>query len=180
MTNAPRQTDENTEAGFSLMEMLVVVFIIGLMSTLVILSMPRGSSSASHAADDVAVLLNRLKRESILLGEPVRWVHSRNAESFQRYQLGEWVLLSDNGGMFDRFSLDENVRLEIALLDFNGKTIRQPVQRRGSETDDAASVIVFLPTGEANEAQIRVSDGGGQVKLTLNANGDLTRDSEGA
>ena len=41
-------------------------------------------------------------------------------------------------------------------------------------------MIVFLPTGEANEAQIRVSDGGGQVKLTLNANGDLTRDSEGA
>ena len=67
MTNAPRQTDENTEAGFSLMEMLVVVFIIGLMSTLVILSMPRGSSSASHAADDVAKgLCNLQKRLSLL------------------------------------------------------------------------------------------------------------------
>ena len=164
-----------SDAGFSLVELLIVIFIIGLLSSVAIMTLPEGRTPAVRTSDNIATILTRLSRESILLGEPVRWRHTQNGELYERYTLGSWTPMN-SGGIYERWSPDSLVQMDIELLDYAGKDSNENKSLNTKIAGEKYNpAIVFLPTGEATAARILVSDSAHQIELKLESDGTLVR-----
>ena len=169
----PTQHTQDKDQGFSLVELLIVIFIVGLMSSVVVLSLPDDDTSVSKAADDVTVMLGRLQREAILQGRPIRWQYSSTQNLVERYSKQEWSVLGDKSHIYSRFKLNKGVEFKASLVEFAEGKFR-PGKRR--PTDEAVvPAIVFLPTGEATAATITLSDFERNIVLSLSADGRVKR-----
>ena len=161
------------DAGFSLMEILVVVFIIGLLSSVVIMTLPDQKTEERKAADDLSRMLVLASREAILLGEPVRWQHDENGGAFHRYSLGEWKDLGYDERAYADFYLQEDIRVQVKLLDYEG--FRELSDERDKAEKEKPPAVVFLATGEATSAQIVLSGPEQDVTINVSPDGVLSR-----
>jgi general secretion pathway protein H len=83
------------QRGFSLIELLVVIVIIGLLSTVAVLSMadPRGRISGD--ADRFAGRVRAARDAAIISGRPVALWVSATGYGFEKRQSGQWEPVSD-------------------------------------------------------------------------------------
>lgn len=137
--------------GFSLIEILVVMFMIGIMSSAVLLSVDIGNPSNDEEVLDKQIekflMLSALAEdESVLTGSPIGLVVLPPQDSstwqfvWQRYRGGEWV---DAGDPFKSETFPEDVEL---TLEVEGELIDFP---RLSESDaPPLPSIIFYPGGE--------------------------------
>lgn len=169
--------DENREAGFSLTELLVVVFIIGLMSTLVLVSLPQQATSLEREAERLERSLSQAAREAIVRGEPVAWsLTPQGASRFEAYRLGEWIGL---GAVHRLEAADMEVSVEHLGLALSHSTPAGTAKRaRSGETDSFARSVIFYPAGEATPARIRFRQGFDEIRLDVDAGGHVTRQAQ--
>jgi general secretion pathway protein H len=81
--------------GFSLIELLVVIVIIGLLSTLVVLTMadPRGTMLGD--TDRFAGRVRAARDSAVLSGRPVALWVSPTGYGFEKRQAGQWLPIED-------------------------------------------------------------------------------------
>jgi general secretion pathway protein H len=140
------------DAGFTLLELAVVLFIIGVFSALVVpLFGGLGRDELKTTARRLAGTTKYLYNESALSGRPYRLVFDLDAGSFGGRRLetsGELVGLSGSGG---EHTLPNDVRFRDVVVAGRGMT--------SSGTTYAA----ILPVGWIDETVIHLEDSGGHV-----------------
>ncbi len=141
-----------TDAGFTLLELAVVLFIIGVFSALVVpLFGGLGRDELKTTARRLAGTTKYLYNEAALSGRPYRLVFDLDAGSFGGRRLetsGELVGLSGTGG---EHTLPDDVRFRDVVVAGRGMT--------SSGTTYAA----ILPVGWIDETVIHLEDSGGHV-----------------
>ena len=161
----PRKTDQLTsrldDRGFTLIEVLIVVFIIGLMSSLVLFSLPERPPEVHREVDRTMRIFKLAAREAIASGEPVAWRQGDGGHEFRRYRFGKWQYLST--GPLTRvqdLEYSEGVSLEI-IRSAQDERDRSDRDRRRDDEDEGPPPfepdLVFFPTGESNDVLLRIT-----------------------
>jgi general secretion pathway protein H len=88
ITNHP--SPSAASSGFTLIELMVVLAIVGLAGAAIALSMPPGESSLHRQADTFALHLVRAREEAILGGHAVRVVVDAQGYAFMHRDGGDW------------------------------------------------------------------------------------------
>ena len=145
-----------TERGMTLVEVMVVVFIIGLTSSLVILTMPERADPAERATDDFARDVRQVADRAILTGR-VQGIDLTDEGYGMAQWNGQWMTaptrISNRAG---------------------------PIQMRviGEVEDNPLGQpeLVFDPTGVNDPVQLEMKVGAKRFLLTVDANGDVVRE----
>ncbi|MEE9346884.1 MAG: GspH/FimT family pseudopilin [Robiginitomaculum sp.] len=140
------------QSGFTLIEVLSVLVIIGLMSSAVIMSMPREKPAAIVQGDWLLTALNRAAQSSIISGKPTGFGVSTDAYALYKFEDEHWAIVQEG-------------QWPDAL---NVKFKKQGQEIKLGET--LAPSIVFDPTGVSTIFSLSLSDG--QARKTLSSIGD--------
>jgi len=148
------------DAGFSLVEILVAVSIIGVLSAAIVLALQPGQDPVEDEAQRLTARLVYASQEAIASGQPVGLQVENFGEgySFQRYVDGRWRPLRDNPAL-SRHALEGSVRLEIVEAMF----------RPDPDSDASAPQIPafwFDPAGLTDPFTLRLEDAGQILELT--------------
>jgi general secretion pathway protein H len=137
------------KAGFTLVELMVTIAVIGLAAGAVVLSMPDPRPAVGVEAEQFAARLARAREEAIMTNRPVAVEADGSGYRFAQFDGATWTPLN---GVFTPRTWAEGVAASAG-----------PVR------------IVFDPTGIADPAQVRLSrdeqvrtisiDGAGEVSI---------------
>ena len=98
------------ERGFSLIELLVVITIIGLLSTIVVLTMADPRGRIGNDVDSFAGKLRAARDAAIISGRPTAvWV-SQRAYGFERRENGQWQAVNEGPLASKDWSGETNAR----------------------------------------------------------------------
>ncbi len=154
-------------SGFTLLELLVVLFIIGLISTLAVLSIGTRSPPNIQEAQRLAALFRLAAEESILYGQELGWLVTERGYSF--LVLGEegWVPVDDDMlrprpllGITVKLFLD-GPELQVALPASN-KTEpakvdpKQTDHKKKKDEDVLIPQVMLLSSGEVTPFQLQL------------------------
>jgi general secretion pathway protein H len=131
-----------SKAGFSLLEMMAVMLIIALVSTLVIAATPgTGRGGLEALALDTAAMLRRERVNAILVGRSAEvWLDSEHR-----------VLIADDG---DRIAIPKDIVLDLLGVDV--------------QWDGRPAVARFDPDGSSSGAVLRFSREGIGYEIRVN------------
>lgn len=157
--------------GFSLIELLVVLMIVGLMSSLVVLNLStdnRSEQPAEITAGQLAGAMRLGRSEAILRTTPMAiYRHQSNPDEpgeklgWLAWQSGQWVAAD----MKD-FQMPKDMTVQW-LKPLASQKPR--VESASSRQQDIVPAIVFYPTGEITEFALRLGD----VTVLLDAFGKV-------
>jgi general secretion pathway protein H len=82
-------------AGFTLVELMVVLLIIGLMASVVVFSFPGGSSDLEEDAQRFAARTAALRDNAILQSRPMAVQVTPSGYSFLERRKGSWLVIED-------------------------------------------------------------------------------------
>lgn len=82
--------------GFSLVELMVALFVMALLAGAAVLAIPGDASALRHEAERLAVRASAARDEAITAGVPVALVVGARGYGFERRIAGGWVRLSDS------------------------------------------------------------------------------------
>jgi general secretion pathway protein H len=140
--------------GFTLVELMIVLAIIGLAATAVILTAPDARPTAATAAERLAVRLANARAEAILTGRPVALrLAAEGSATLTATRPGDWAPLEGPG--LGPEAWPEAVR---------------PV------LDGAAQRVTFDPTGLTDPQTLTLVDArGGRAVVVVAATGEASR-----
>ena len=144
---------QNRQAGFTLVELMVVIVIIGLMSAVVVLNMPSPTSDLEKESERFAARLRLAAEESILAGELTGVEITPEGYQFVIYRRGRWLPLDLPGGQWP----------EGAILRLSRDNL--PVDLAGDPSKKVPS-IWFDPLGSENLFSIEISKIGEIIKVS--------------
>ena len=151
------------QQGFSLVEMLVVVFIIAMASTAVVLTLPEPRPDTEKHAQALMGDLTQAGRESIMAGEPIALQAEQNGYQFLRYREGVWTPLGRSVLFEPGSQAEESTTLSVTSIVESRRITPTEEQRRSNVTSSELTPdIVFYPVGEATPAQIVLEQAGRQ------------------
>lgn len=145
------------QAGYSLVEVMVVLAVIALLAGAAALMLPSGTPAAQRAADRLALDLMRAERAAITSGNFIGLEVTGEGYAFTRFD-GETWQAGTPGGL-------RPVRL--------GDDVRLMTEAEG------APAYWFDPTGVNAEARIILDDGEHRAVVAF-AHGDVRIEGEGA
>ncbi len=149
------------------------MFIIGLMSSLVVVSIPKGKSASQKQASELAFALSLSLREAISTGRPVSWSHVDGSNTFKRYFDGEWRSGQFSSSGFRKASRTDEIIVEVKMLG-----IETQLDPSDQENKRAQSPVLFFPTGEATPADIRITSSDYDALYRVEPDGKVTLISE--
>lgn len=168
-----KRRNRRTQAGFTLIEMLVVVLIIGVVMSFVSLSL--NPSGPADRMDTDARRLDALARtaadDAILYGREIGLDITRNGYRFLRLGDDGWQVINVPDSPLRARELSEGVVLSLVERDENA-----PRLAAGSDDEDAVRPeAFFLSSGEAVPFALEISARGVDhfFRLTGEANGTL-------
>ncbi len=82
-------------AGFTLVELMVVLLVIGLMASVVIFSFPSGNSALQEDAQRFAARTAALRDNAILQSRPMAVQVTPSGYSFLERRKGSWLVIED-------------------------------------------------------------------------------------
>lgn len=139
-------------AGFSLVELLVVVAMIGLLGSAVLLTLPPTGTSAGDQAERLAAHLLRAREEAVLGNRAVAVRVGRDGYHFLKRDGGGWR--------------------ELEAPPFHPRRFADGI--RASVGGDAEVVrFEFDATGGGAPGDLRLDDGDGAVRLVLDETGEV-------
>ncbi len=141
------------EAGFTLVEILAVLIIIGLMSAVVILSIPRPDSPLKKQAQLMTGHINQLAQNGIISGRVGAVGISKDGYALYNYQDQDWHEIIS--GEWDR-----------------GSRVRFKRENKNLELPkEITPIILFQPTGLSTAFELSLSDGGAQYIISGQGDG---------
>ena len=143
------------EAGFSLLELLVVLVIIGLMSATVVLTMRAPAETEADYQETLLGTLNQTTKTAIYTGR----VHALSASEaglhLMVYANREWTVQQD-------FT---SVDFSIGQLEIEGSEVDLP--------ETPTPLVLFEPTGEVTDFALDFRSAAQDVTLTVSETGAL-------
>ena len=130
------------EAGFSLLEIMTVLVIIGVMSAAVVLSLNVTGPDEENAADKFVFRINQVAKDSIYSGKPNALSLSEEGLHLMSFSKNEWAIVHG-------VTLPERFK---ATLEIDDEVIRDL-------PEEPAPLILFEPTGEITDFTLSI-DGG--------------------
>lgn len=88
-------TESENASGFTLVELMVVLLIIGLMASVVVFSFPSGSSKLEEDAQRFAARTAALRDNAILQSRPMAVQVTPSGYSFLERRKGSWSVIED-------------------------------------------------------------------------------------
>lgn len=161
MTHAPHPRPK--EAGLTLVEVMMVVFIIGLAASVAIMTLPARETVAERTVRHVKQALQDAHDRSVLTGEVIGLHPVEGGLRIVSWTGTEW-LPSRRGDI----SLPQDVRVELIAP-----------QERGRARREAPEQIVFNPLGLAEPVLLDVSWRTYSHRLTLMPDGEVVDATEG-
>lgn len=142
------------EGGFTLVELIVVIFIIGLLAGGVVMAIPDPRGRLSDEADTFAARAVAARDLAIVEGRPVAVRVTARGYAFDRRQSGEWIPLADKP-----FRSQPWTSGTVALVG-RGGTLRTAFDATGQPSEPA--VVTLTRSGERVRVSI-AADGGVRV-----------------
>lgn len=139
-------------AGFTLVELLMTVAIIGLAAGAVVLSVPDPRPSVAEDAERFAARLSRAREEAVLTNRPVAVETTAAGYDFSSFDGAEWSPLTD--GPFGPEPWSDGLTVSPA------ESVR----------------LVFDPTGVAEPATVILSRDGQASRVQVDGAGEVTID----
>lgn len=157
-------------AGFSLIELMVVIFIIGLMATVVVLNVPSTGGGVDDDAKAFAARLRAVSQDSILSGDLIGVSVREGGAGFYRYRGGVWEPLTEDDNPVEQEWVEET-SVSFAL---SGRLV--PVARETGARDKAQvrPQIIFEPTGINTAFAVVFERDGTEVSVTGDEAGSIT------
>lgn len=148
-TSIPARFERASERGFTLVELMVVVAIIGFVSAAVILAMPDPRGRVMDDAEHFAARLLAARDNAIVQGRPMRvWV-SASGYGFDRRSDGRWLQLDDTPFVTTNWREGTAARIGAAGVDIAFDSTGLPA--------DALSVVLMR---EGERVAVSVDMGG--------------------
>lgn len=129
------------EAGFTLIEILSVLVIIGIMSAAVVLAIPAPKSALETQSSRLANQLNALAQDGIIAGQTIGLGLSQGGYKLYQYEREDWVIVHES-------NWEDGYRLNL--------------KREGTELDvpeEAAPLFTFSPIGLSPNFSLSLSNG---------------------
>lgn len=145
-----RRSRSANRQGFTLVELLMTVAIIGLAAGAVVLSAPDPRPSVAEDAERFAARLDRAREEAILSNRPVAVATTAEGYGFATFDGAQWAPLS--AGPFGDESWSEGV------------STSDPVR------------VVFDPTGVADPATVTLARDGHESRISVDGAGEVAID----
>lgn len=159
--------DLRSDAGLSLIEIMVALFIVGLASSFVVLSLPRSPTPLIEVRGTLDRLLNSQRTEAILGGAPRGLLLEENEVRVLVFDRGLWRAPT---GLRDTpvFALHPDTEV---VLEGDDEPVFQTTQ-----DDDAPVVpdIWFDPSGFATEASLELNWRNQSVGIDISQTGEVT------
>lgn len=147
-------TGNSRRPGFTLVELMVVLAVLGLMATVVVVAIPDGAMTLAAEGDRFAARLKRAQEEAVLVNRPVEVALSDDGYAFRVRKAGGWR------------PLDEGPFEPETWLVGTAVTADKDVRR-----------VTFDPTGVANPAAFTLRRGGKAVEVLVDAAGNVRVDA---
>ena len=139
----------SSQSGMTLVEIMVVLFIIGLTAGLVVMTLPARESPERAAAAGIYEALSTAQDQAILTGQPTGLRFDGRSYTIQGWRDGRWIPVKSG-------SIDG--RLQVILPD----DVAKPVSEGWPN-------IVFDPTGLSNGAAISLRGRDARVQVTVSS-----------
>ncbi|MAK62221.1 MAG: hypothetical protein CMK09_14725 [Ponticaulis sp.] len=158
--------DLKSDGGFSLVEIMVALFIVGLASSLVIVNIPRTPTPLEAARRQIEELLSTSMQLADLSGEPYGVVLEESAVLPLVFREGEW-----------RRPVGYNAPKIVRLHDAVRLTTDDLEQPRFQTTEDEEEVVTadlwFDPSGLATETEFELDWDGNKYVFNVSQAGKL-------
>lgn len=145
--------------GFTLVELMVVLFIMGLLATAVVLTAPRLHPGVSEEGERLAARLKRAREEAVLTNRTVDVAMEPGGYRFRTQRRGVWQALDE--APFEPHLLEGGVSLALSAA-------------------DGAAGVRFDSTGGAGPAKIALTDGTRRLSLQVDEAGNVSVNAPGA
>ncbi|MDC0185719.1 type II secretion system GspH family protein [Gammaproteobacteria bacterium] len=153
--------------GFTLLELLMVLCIIGITSTYVLLntSILDFIETKENPIEDNFKILSE---ESILIGKSIQWFANKSESKFYTYNHFNQNLeeITVTGFNFHKMMKDQ---IEFNILKSNGQNVT--LEKDFSEYP----LIIFFPSGENSGAKIDMQNGNSKIEIYISQNGKITK-----
>ncbi|MCE3289309.1 MAG: gspH [Caulobacter sp.] len=155
MTRTSATGSKIPRAGFTLVELMVVLAVLGLMAAVVVVAIPDGAMTLAAEGERFAARLKRAQEEAVLVNRPVEVATSDDGYAFRVRKAGGWQPLDE--GPFEAGTWLPGTRLAVE------KDIRR---------------VVFDPTGVANPARFALSRSGRTTQVSVDQAGNVRVDAQ--
>ena len=155
----------NLKRGFTLIEILVVLLVIGIASSLIFLNFS-SVTSISKNQSTFAKFFHYLSEESIITGDIVGW-HADNANQFS-YSLDKnnQIILDITNPYSNNWQNLSNFKK--TFKSFDGSEIDFDLY------DEESPLLLFYPSGESSGGHINIFFDNYFQKIEINSNGKVT------
>ncbi len=159
--------------GFTLVELIMSLFVIGLITGAVIWTLPTGRADADKEAVRLAARLKSTSQESILSGEVLGVSIADDRYAFHRFRRGQWMRLND-GAVFEDRKLTAGVGIRLVPMGQSSAGVSGEVFNvfDTEEFSDQPNLI-FYPVGMNEPFQIMVSGKASSLHVRGTASGDI-------
>ena len=154
-----------SDAGISLVEIMVALFIVGISSSFVILSIPRSPTPLEEARMQIEDLLRNSERVAQLSGQPHGLMLKKNAAELLVFRTGGWGPPDDRNALANA-SWDEQVVLEREQRD-------TPRLRLEEEDAPVLPDVWFDGSGIATEAEFDLRWKSSRYTFSITRSGNI-------
>ncbi len=152
------------DSGFTLIEVMIVIVIIGLMSSLVLLNMPASEKTAREQAEELAARLALAARSAVLSGETVGVTMTSDGYGFLRRRATGWEQYS----LIPEKPWMDWVDHSQVRLTLEGEAVKLP-----SRKADATPILYFTTTGDSPAFSITLFSGGTHAIVSTDRTGAI-------
>ena len=125
--------------GFTLLEVIIILIIMGTLFSLMSLSISTKPSAAKKTATHLQQLLEFAHDDAMLKGQILAWKLKETKHSFYRYQNQNWLLIENDRILYE-YPLSEEVDYELQINDFFTEN-----------TDSSLPQVMLLPDGSLTD-----------------------------
>lgn len=145
-----------SERGFTLVEVMVGLLVVGLLTGAVLMTLPPPGPRLADEAERLAGRLAQAREEALATNRPVEVALDTDGYGFRVLRLGAWTSLSDEPA-FRRVRWPDGLTARV-------------------ETADGRDAVRFDSTGAAEPAVVRLATAERRVAVSVDAQGEVRVD----